>query len=196
MTWLVIQPHNRRREFNKEVAHFNQVMARVLVLNASYEPLTIVSWRKALILWLTNKVEVVEFHSMWVHSAYHRFQLPSVLKLNRYVKGQKDGPIRFCRENVYLRDGHQCQYCGQRVPLSTLTLDHVVPVSHNGGHNWNNVVTACRTCNNKKGNRTPDQAGMPLLTRPYKPRWLPQREFAYHNEQMPISWGPYLGAVR
>lgn len=163
-----------------------------MVLNSSYEPVKIVNWQKAILLWFTNKVEVLEFHKIEVHSAQDIFKLPSVLRLRRYVHKQHHDGIRFCRENIYLRDEYACQYCGERLPYKKLTIDHVLPVSRKGENTWKNVVTACSPCNNKKANKTPQEAKMPLSCKPVKPKHLPNRVLDKHQTILPDTWGPYL----
>lgn len=163
-----------------------------MVLNASYEPIKIVNWQKAILLWFTEKVEVLEFHSIEVRSAKDIFQLPSVLRLNRYINKKHNNGIRFCRENIYLRDEFTCQYCGNEFAYKKLTLDHVMPLSRKGEHSWENVVTACGPCNNKKADKTPEEARMPLLNKPYKPKYLPNRVLDKHTSTLPENWGPYI----
>ncbi len=165
---------------------------RSLLLNSSYEPMKVVSWQKALILWFQGKVEVLEYHNVFARSSRHSFQLPSVLRLKSYVRPRQYGAVRFCRENVYIRDNFTCQYCGLRHPPRHLTLDHVVPASKKGPKSWTNVVTACRDCNQRKANRTPQGANMPLLIEPAAPHWLPSPELDYNSNQMPGSWSQYL----
>jgi 5-methylcytosine-specific restriction endonuclease McrA len=175
---------------------------RALVLNSSYQPVTMISWQKALILWFQGKVEVLEYHSFEARSARESFRLPSVMRLTRYVSPRRPSRLRFSRENVYLRDNFTCQYCGHRFHPKDLTLDHVVPASKFGRKDWTNMVTACRTCNHRKGNRTPLSAGMPLLSEPKIPQWLPTLEPAFGirdsaqalSDGMPESWRPYLAA--
>lgn len=155
----------------------------------------VVGWQKALILWFQGKVEIIEYHEVYAHSAKLALQLPSVMRLKSYVRPRKYQRIRFCRDNIYLRDEFTCQYCTDRVPLKDLTLDHVLPLAQNGPTSWDNVVTACRSCNQKKGNRTPEQARMPLLKIPVEPGWLPEREWDLSDNtrsRYPLSWHPYL----
>jgi 5-methylcytosine-specific restriction endonuclease McrA len=166
--------------------------SRSLLLNASYEPMRVLSWQKALILWFQGKVEVLEYHSVFIRSVRSSFQLPSVMRLKTYVKPRSYGAVRFCRENVYIRDNHTCQYCGIRYSTRVLTLDHVVPVSKQGPKTWTNVVTACRECNQKKGNRTPVGANMPLLKTPVVPSWLPSAEMDIASNNFPQTWLQYL----
>lgn len=165
---------------------------RALLLNSTYEPMKIISWQKALILWFQDKVEVVEHHTIFVRSVSASFRIPSVLRLKHYVRPRQNVAVRFCRENVYIRDNFTCQYCGGRHPLRTLTLDHVVPVSKNGPKSWTNVVTACRDCNQRKGNRTPSGANMPLLKEPVIPHWLPSPDLDAGGQHVPSAWLQYL----
>ncbi|HEX7676056.1 MAG TPA: HNH endonuclease [Bdellovibrio sp.] len=165
---------------------------RSLLLNASYEPMRIVSWQKALVLWFQDKVEILEYHSAFARSVHLRFKLPSVLRLKNYVRPRLNHAVRFCRENVYIRDNYTCQYCGTKFSAKQLTLDHVVPASQNGPKNWTNVVSACRDCNQRKANRTPRTANMPLLNEPRAPSWLPTLELEISEDHVPPDWAPYL----
>lgn len=138
-------------------------MSKVLVLNASYEPLNITSWRRAVVLIIKGKAERVEHNGRFV---YADFPLPTVIRLRHYVRiPYKDIPMT--RRNLLQRDDHTCQYCNYSG--DGLTLDHVIPRSRGGGDTWENMVTACVRCNVKKGNRTPREADMPLLSQPRKP---------------------------
>lgn len=166
---------------------------RSLLLNSSYEPMKIVSWQKALVLWFQGKVEVLEFHNVFARSVTKSFQLPCVLRLKSYVKPRSYGAVRFCRENVYIRDNFTCQYCGERFSTKHLTLDHVIPASKQGPKNWTNVVAACRECNQRKANRTPTTANMPLLKKPDIPAWLPSSDLEIKNATgVPSEWLQYL----
>lgn len=166
--------------------------SRALLLNASYEPMKVVGWQKALILWFQGKVEVIEYHNLFARSVSCSFQIPSVMRLKTYVRPRSYGAVRFCRENVYIRDNFTCQYCGKRHHTRNLTLDHVVPASKSGPKTWTNVVAACRTCNQRKANRTPSAANMPLLTEPHIPHWLPSQEIEITVGAVPRSWLQYL----
>jgi 5-methylcytosine-specific restriction endonuclease McrA len=165
---------------------------RALVVNSSYQPVKLVSWQKALILWFQGKVEVLEYHEFSVRSASKAFKLPSVLRLHRYVSPMRATRLRFSRENIYLRDAFTCQYCAKRMSPKDLTLDHVVPASKLGRKDWTNVVTACRPCNHKKANRTPLGAGMHLLNEPRIPTWLPKPQPLLGGIEIPEAWQPYL----
>jgi 5-methylcytosine-specific restriction endonuclease McrA len=139
-------------------------------------------------------VEILEFQSKTVCSVSTSFQIPSVMRLKRYVNPRKSTRLKFSRENIYLRDNFTCQYCAQPFPAKLLTLDHVVPASKFGKKDWTNVVTACRDCNHKKGNRTPLGAGMPLLNEPRIPNWLPVIQPQFDQEDIPEQWWPYIRA--
>lgn len=165
---------------------------KALVLNSSYEPLRIVSWQKALVMWFQDKVDILEYHTAFVRSVSNSFNLPSVLRLKSYIKPKKVDGVRFCRENVYIRDAFTCQYCAKKFNPKELTIDHVLPASQGGPKIWTNVVTACRCCNQTKANRTPEKAKMPLLKTPKAPTWLPVLEHEILSERIPKSWKDYL----
>jgi len=138
-------------------------MSKVLVLNASYEPLNITSWRRAVVLLLKGKAEQLEKDDKYL---YREFPLPKVIRLLHYVQvPYKEIPLT--RRNVLERDRQSCQYCNYRG--DDLTLDHVIPRSRGGGDSWENLVAACVRCNVKKGNRTPKEAHMILKTQPRRP---------------------------
>ncbi|MGL5032169.1 MAG: HNH endonuclease, partial [Microcystaceae cyanobacterium] len=124
-------------------------MGKVLVLNASYEPLNITSWRRAVVLLLKGKAEQLEHNGQFI---YRDFPIPTVIRLRYFVKvPYKEIPLT--RRNLLERDRQTCQYCNYRG--EELTLDHVMPRSRGGGDTWENLVAACVRCNVKKGNRTP-----------------------------------------
>ena len=139
-------------------------MGQVLVLNASYEPLNITTWRRALVMVLKGKAEGLEHDSSrWIRGDT---MLPTVIRLRQYVRvPYKQLPLT--RRNLFHRDGHRCQYCGSSA--DQLSIDHVVPRSRGGLDTWENVTTACLPCNVRKGNRTPREASMPLMGKPHRP---------------------------
>jgi 5-methylcytosine-specific restriction endonuclease McrA len=139
-------------------------MGQVLVLNASYEPLNITTWRRAMVMMLKGKAESLEQDS--TREIRRGTHLPTVIRLRQYVRV----PFRqlpLTRRNLFHRDNHSCQYCGCR--NEPLSIDHVVPRSRGGGDTWENVTTACLSCNVRKGNRTPKEADMPLMRVPRRP---------------------------
>lgn len=165
---------------------------RALVLNASYEPLRIISWQKALMMWFQNKVDVLEYHTAFARSVNNAFKLPSVLRLKTYIRPRRQDGVRFCRENVYIRDNYTCQYCAEKLLHKDLTIDHILPASQGGQKTWTNMVTACRPCNQTKANRTPEKAKMPLLRAAKAPSWLPIIEYDTIAGGAPVSWLDYL----
>jgi 5-methylcytosine-specific restriction endonuclease McrA len=163
-------------------------------LNSGYEPIKVVNWRKAMVLWFQGKVEVLEFHATTVNSPSRSFHLPAVIRLKQYIRPYFSLSVRLSRQNIFLRDNHICQYCYSKFPEKKLTIDHVVPLSKGGRHEWTNVVTACSKCNNRKGDKSPEKANLRLLATPEKPRWLPSRELELEDNVLPMVWRPYLAA--
>ena len=168
-------------------------MEQTLVLNASYEPLRIVSWQKAMTLLFQGKVEVIAVHDREIRGVTVRLQMPSVMRLLRHVRVKRAfSEVPFSRANVYARDGHRCQYCQRRFAPGSLTFDHVLPVARGGQKAWDNIVTCCIPCNRKKGDRTPDEAGMHLVRRPQRPRGWPHLTLSLGLHRAPESWRDYL----
>ena len=168
-------------------------MEHTLVLNASFEPINIVPWQKAITLLFQGKVEVLAEYDREIHAVSFRIKLPSVLRLLKYVRMRKRfRHVKFNRANIYARDLHTCQYCGTRCSTEDLTFDHVTPQVQGGQATWENIVTACISCNNRKGGRTPWQAGMRLIRPPVKPRWMPVVTLTFGIRNAPLSWRDYL----
>ncbi len=160
---------------------------RALILNATYEPLTIVSARRAVVLVLRQKAVVLEETGTTWRSERSAFPLPSVIRLTTYVKVPYARRVALNRRAVFTRDNHACQYCGSGAE----NLDHVMPKSRGGPHAWENVVAACKRCNLRKGNQTPIEAGMPLRSNPQAPRrhgWV----LVNLNAPPHPSWKQYL----
>jgi 5-methylcytosine-specific restriction endonuclease McrA len=140
-------------------------MSRALVLNATYEPLSVVSRRRALVLVLSGKAEVVHDSDTVFRSAHLRVAVPSVVRLRYHVRVPYRRRAALSRNGVFVRDGGRCQYCGGRAE----SLDHIVPRSRGGAHTWENVVAACRPCNAQKRDRLLEQTSMRLARRPVAP---------------------------
>ena len=145
---------------------------RVLVLNASYEPLQLISVRRALVLLLQEKAELVEAAMQQLRAQSVIYHVPLVIRLVRYIRIPRQLRLPCSRRAVFARDRETCQYCGQQPGRANLTMDHVIPRSQGGQTIWENVVTACRDCNHRKGGRTPEQANMVLLSTPRQPQYL------------------------
>jgi 5-methylcytosine-specific restriction endonuclease McrA len=159
----------------------------VLLLNQNYEPLSICGLRKAVILLYLDKAEVIELDSAFIHSVNSAMQVPNVIRLFRYARAPKR-KILLNRKNLLIRDNHACQYCGRHA--QPLTIDHVIPKHYGGKDTWENLVIACLTCNNRKANRTPDQAEMKLRSLPRRPN--PFFFFQHYLGARHESWRPYL----
>jgi 5-methylcytosine-specific restriction endonuclease McrA len=162
-----------------------------LLLATSFEPLKVISWKKAVTLLYLNKVEVIESYERVVRSPSTEFTLPAVVKLLHSVP-RRQHKVKFSRQNLFFRDNYICQYCHQPHPSHMLTYDHVVPRSKGGKTTWTNIVTSCIPCNLKKGNRLPHAASLRLLRPPEEPRWLPTLSLAIRKESVPRVWHDYL----
>ncbi len=145
---------------------------RVLVLNASYEPLQIISSRRAIVLLLQEKAEIIEAAQQRLRSIGHSFTVPLVIRLVRYIRIPRRLRLPCSRRGVLARDREICQYCGAQPGRAQLTVDHVLPRSRGGQTTWDNVTTACRECNHRKGGRTPEEAHMNLLSVPRQPQYV------------------------
>lgn len=162
---------------------------RTLVLNATYEPLGIVTSRRAVLLVVEAKAEPLHVTGATFRSARLAVPEPSVVRLLRYVRVPRPGRIAVNRRTVFARDGSRCQYCG--APAEN--LDHVVPRSRGGQHTWENVVAACRRCNTRKEDRLPAEAGMVLRCVPRAPR---QRiQLLARCGTVSADWHAYLGTA-
>ncbi len=146
----------------------------VLVLNASYEPINVCAARRAVVLILKGLASAEEHVASHIHSFNRAVPLPSVIRLLEYRRIPQQTRA-LSRKNILMRDRYTCQYCHRVLPSGELTLDHVIPRSRSGGSSWENLVACCHPCNNRKGNRTPDEAGMRLSKQP--------RPFSLHTSR-------------
>lgn len=159
----------------------------VLVLNQNYEPVTLCNAKRAVILVYLGKAEIVEKLDVELRSVNNTMKFPSVVRLIVYIHKPRNNII-LNRKNILKRDYHTCQYCGKKsLPL---TVDHIIPKQLGGKDLWSNLICACLKCNNKKGNRTPEQANMKLLKKPKKPSHLFFIQFLIEKPRQ--SWKPYL----
>lgn len=162
-----------------------------LLLNATYEPLQVIPWQRAVAMLWMGKVEVVRTYQRVLRAVSWSVHQPAVVRLVNFVRRHKVR-IAFSRRNVFLRDAMRCQYCGDRFPMSELTCDHVIPRSKGGSSSWENLVTACGPCNRRKGNRTPEQAQMNLRKPPRQPETLPPHAYRFGGEHPPEAWLEFL----
>jgi 5-methylcytosine-specific restriction endonuclease McrA len=167
---------------------------RTLVLTPWYFPHKVVSWQTAVTMMYLGKVDVLVSYSEELRSPSTTIKTPAVLRLKKKVITIKRG-VRFSRLNVYTRDNFTCMYCAKHLPASELTFDHVVPRSRGGATRWDNIVSACHPCNRKKGNRTPEQAGMDPLRQPYRPQTLPMLPPRIDLETAPAEWRVFCEAL-
>ena len=159
-------------------------MGRALVLNASHQPLAVVTARRAVVLVLKDKAEVVVSNGMIFRSERYEIEAPAVLRLRYFVRVPYRAQAPLTRRAVFARDAWSCQYCG----AAAENLDHIVPRSRGGEHSWENVVAACRRCNSKKENRRPEDAGLRLLRRPF----APADGFRLSLGRLDPEWEPFL----
>ncbi len=162
---------------------------RVLILNASYEPLHVCSVKRAITLLMQDVAERVQDGDRVLRSPSSVVAVPSVIRLRRYVRRPHRQRVAFNRKNVFRRDDHTCQYCGVR--SHDLTLDHVHPRSRGGPTSWENVVACCRRCNATKRDRTPQEAAMALRRRPAAPAFLFSSAYGVLPDADP-AWEAYL----
>lgn len=161
-------------------------VGRALVLNATYEPLSVVSIRRAVVLVLKEKAEVVHEGEAALRSERLTMMAPSVIRLRRYVRVPYRARVPLTRRAVFVRDGHTCQYCGG----SAESIDHVVPTSRGGEHVWENVVACCRRCNAAKEDRLLQETSLRLRRRPRAPKqtlWI-----VVAVGRVEPTWAPYL----
>jgi 5-methylcytosine-specific restriction endonuclease McrA len=139
----------------------------VLVLNQNYEPLNVCNVRRALVLVIGGRAEILEAHTQGVTSVSAVFPAPSVIRLMYMIRRPRPR-VKLTRREIFIRDGYTCQYCDHKA--SDLTIDHVIPRSRGGLHVWDNVVSACKPCNHRKGGKSIAEARMTLRTQPFEPR--------------------------
>src|SRR5437660_8641879 len=149
-------------------------MELTLLLNATYEPLRVLNWQKAITLLWQGKVEVLEVYDREIHGVSVTIKLPSVIRLLKMIKiRDAHRSVKFSRINIFTRDGYRCQYCRRKYRTEDLTFDHVIPIAKGGKKTWENIVTACWACNNKKSGRLPEEAGMQGMRSPHKTKGNP-----------------------
>lgn len=164
---------------------------RTLVLSQGYEPLKVIPWERAITLLTLGKIEVIEEYDHDIRSTSIVFKCPAVVRLLSAFRRHKKR-VKFSRVNIFARDKYKCQYCGAKEKLDDLTYDHVLPRSRGGKTTWKNIVTACYTCNSKKRDRTPQEAGMSLRSKPVQPNWVPSMTIRISKKAAPDMWRDYL----
>lgn len=172
----------------------------VLVLNAAYQPLSIISWQDAIIKLhsehASDRVEIVStYENRVIRSAHVIHAMPAVVRHIRYRAGKKRA-IKFSRDNVWARDRGRCQYCGSQVPRHSYTYDHVIPKCKGGKTTWENIVAACSLCNSRKKDMSLAESKMRLRAIPVKPDHLPDefKNTLKWKDGMPEEWKAWFGA--
>jgi 5-methylcytosine-specific restriction endonuclease McrA len=188
---ILFRQQGGKRDFSAQVhaqGATGRLNAKVLILNQNYEPMSVINAKKAIVLLYLGKAELIEAHAGHrIRSVSTSMPFPSIVRLSMYVRVPFK-KIILSRKNILRRDGHRCQYCG-RSDLS-LTIDHVLPLSRGGEDTWENLVCACVQCNNRKGDRTPDESSMPLRRKPMRPNHV---TFIRHvMGSLDERWKPYL----
>ena len=167
---------------------------KILVLDQGYQPIKIITWMRAVTLVLAGKAELIEEGDVYdIRSANKTFKLRSIIRVFKNIAQKKLNFVPFTRHNIFLRDGWKCQYCFHKFKSSELNWDHVIPRSRGWGTTWDNIVTACYPCNAKKANKTPEEAGMLLATKPQKPKNISILLIRLkNNDKIPQSWKTFL----
>jgi 5-methylcytosine-specific restriction endonuclease McrA len=163
-------------------------MANILLLNATYEPLSVLSLRRAAKLLLKNRAEPVVSDNVPLVGPQRTLSIPTVLRLKLYVNVPRRNPPAWTRRGLLARDSYTCAYCGKLCAAREATVDHVLPVSRGGRSSWGNTVTACFRCNQRKADRTPHEAGMKLLIEPK----LPRTRYLMLRGEIPAAWKIWL----
>jgi len=155
-----------------------------LLLNSTFEPIGFVGYKKSIKLALKDKVDII---SEWDENMGTFGKLPAIVRLKKYVKFTHKS-LKFNRRYIFLRDNFLCQYCGQACTYKDITIDHILPRSRGGGNTWTNCVASCVRCNLRKSNRTPEEADMKLLSRPYIPKIFVLKKYSKRHP----DWDDYL----
>ncbi len=171
--------------------NFQVLNESVLVLNSTYEAINLCNVKRALILIFKGVAITLEKNSKVIHSPSISIEAPSVIKLSRYIN-LTNKKVELTRKNVLIRDKNTCQYCGIHFPVSELTIDHIIPKSIGGKTRWDNIVACCKSCNNKKGKKTPWQANMSLVKKPSAPSYIYFLHIVRHIGCKNQTWMKYL----
>lgn len=165
-----------------------------LLLNADYNPIQTITWKKAICLWFDDKVEIVEeYKDIDINSISFSMKCPAVVKLTTYKKHHKrNDKVKFSRYNVFYRDSFTCQYCGKKGQAQELTFDHVLPRSHGGKTEWTNIVTACHPCNSKKANKLITEFGTNPIKPPREPKFSEISKYGQLYFKTPEVWKNYI----
>lgn len=164
---------------------------RVLILDSTYRPLGLISWKKAVALAWLEKADILEEYDELLRSPSFEMNMPAVVRLVKYTRA-REPRLRFSKRNLYTRDKGTCQYCGKHVSYDSSTYDHVLPRCRGGKTGWNNIVIACNRCNKYKDNKTPAQAGMTDVHPRVPTHWQLMKLMIGQMKNAPEQWDFYL----
>ena len=163
--------------------------AAVLVLNQNYEPLDVCTWKRAMVMVVGGKAEIVENGRGVIHSPSMTFPLPSVVRIRHMIRRPRPR-VKLNRREVFRRDNFTCQYCGKQT--TNLTVDHLVPRHRGGAYSWENLVSACPECNRRKGGKALREAGMSLMHQPAEPKATLHSLFSSPRYREYTEWRQFL----
>lgn len=170
-------------------------MKAVLLTDSGYLPISTISWKRAVTLLIGGKADLLETYEEEIRSPGRTMKCPAVVRLKVFV-AKKRRLAKFTRRAVCIRDNSECGYCGVKLSSKEVTFDHILPLAVGGTTDFDNLITACKTCNQLKGARTPQQAGMPLLKKPHIPTFLLGIRAAYQHNDTPVQWSNWLPSVK
>jgi 5-methylcytosine-specific restriction endonuclease McrA len=165
------------------------IMDKTLILDNNFKAIQVTTWKNAFCLVYLGKAEIISAYDNPIHGNGQDYPRPSVIRINSKINTKRY--LKVNRHNVFKRDKFQCAYCGDKFSTKELTLDHIIPKSQGGELNlWENLITACGSCNQKKADNTPKQANMPLLYMPIIPQWTPKKYLV--GDESPDDWISWL----
>lgn len=159
---------------------------RTLVIDSSFRPIKIINWKRAIYYIISNRgFTIDEYEDFQVRSIKLTINVPKILQVRGKTPiSHQEKEVSLTNYNIYLRDNHTCAYCLERLPRKELSLDHIVPKCQGGINSWENLITACNPCNNKKGGRTPEQANMPLRFQPTRLTWSARNHLGLKKHEL------------
>lgn len=164
---------------------------QVLIVDNSYKPVKVICWEDAISNIVSNRFTVLDYSDKYIHSAHDKWYLPEIIVSPKPLKIRKK--VKFDYEAINPRDNYTCAYCGESFSTRQMSVDHIIPQSKGGVDSWLNCISACKSCNNRKAGRTPEEAGMKLLFQPIEPKST--FELALYKMRLKDEWLPYMPMV-
>lgn len=165
---------------------------RTLVLDINYQPIKIIKWKKAISYIVAERAQVIDHYEDFIVRGINiAIKVPKILRVFGRKKLSIENKISLTNKNIFKRDNYFCTYCNKQFNTSELTLDHIIPKCQGGENTWENLITACSSCNTKKGGRTPEEANMKLHYKPYKPNWTPKDRLSVKNHEIK-TWSNWI----